>query len=134
MRYRRLSYRYTQTIASPFTDVWASRMNITIRETHWRPATDLYETPSALIIKVEVPGMAEEEFELTVYDDALVIEGDRRLHLPGSDIQFHAVEIRYGHFRVDVPLTIPVQRDRIEATYDRGFLLVTLPKAEVPTS
>jgi HSP20 family molecular chaperone IbpA len=136
MRYRRFSYSYTgivSRIASPLHgSFWRSQIQASFAHPHWQPPADLYETPSALIIKVEVAGMADEDFEISLYDNALVIEGVRSWDMPEGDRQYHAVNIQYGSFCLDVPLRQTIDRDRVQARYDRGFLYITLPKAEVP--
>lgn len=135
MRYRRLSYRYAEIVSElgpgPLGDPWRARLPVTLARTYWRPPVDLYETETALIVKTEVAGMAEEDFDVLLYEDTLVIEGTRPWEQPAEETRFHAVEVRYGPFRVEVPIRVPVDRDRVEARYERGFLVVTLPKAEV---
>jgi HSP20 family molecular chaperone IbpA len=42
---------------------------------------------------------------------------------------YHAAGIRQGPFRVEVPLTLAVDADGVEASYDRGLLRVRVPKA-----
>lgn len=135
MRYRRLSYRYTQVISTPapglLGDPWSTRPPMPFAGPQWRPPADLYETATELILKAEVAGMAEEDFDIALYDDALVIEGIRPWDQIDTETQFHAVEVRYGPFRLEVPLRVAIDRDRVEARYERGFLCVTLAKAEV---
>jgi HSP20 family molecular chaperone IbpA len=103
-----------------------------LAEPRWRPPVDLYETSRATIVKTELAGMTEEDFQIALYDDVLVVEGTRPWEPGEEETHFHAVEVRYGYFRLQVPLTVAVDADRVEAHYDRGFLYVTLPKAEGP--
>ncbi len=134
MRYRRLSYRYAEVVsagATPVPDLWNLRVPARIAEGRWRPPADLYETPSAFIVKAEVPGMADDDFDITLYADGLVIEGVRPWEHFDGETHFHAVGIRYGPFRLEVPLRATIDRDRVVARYECGFLYVTLPKAEV---
>lgn len=135
MRYRRLSYRYAEVVSrigpQPPGNLWSVRLPVTLARPQWQPPADLYETPTALIVKAEVAGMSDEDFEITLYDDALVIEGVRSWELPDGETHFHAVEVRYGPFRLEVPFRVAIDRDRVEARYERGFLSVTLPKVEV---
>lgn len=133
MRYRRLSYCYTgitSGMASPIAP-WGSRMQASFAHPQWHPPADLQETPTALIVKVEIAGLADEDFEICLYENALVIEGVRLWEMPEGDRQYHAVNIQYGSFRLDVPLRQEIDCDRVQARYDRGFLYVILPKMEV---
>ncbi len=135
MRYRRFGYRYTgivSGIASPTkAGFWSGRVEASFAHPQWQPPADLYETPAAVIVKAEIAGMAEEDFDISLYENALVIEGVRSWEMPEKDGQYQAVNIQYGSFCLQVPLRQPIDRDRVQASYDRGFLYVMLPKAEV---
>lgn len=93
----------------------------------WRPPTDVYETDDSIIVKVEVAGMAEDDFAITLADRTLIIAGVRRD--PSAKLGYHQMEIPYGEFRTDVYVSEAIDVDGIEATYESGFLLVALPKA-----
>lgn len=134
MRYRRLSYRYTEITRAPeprpLGDPWATLMPTGFARPQWRPLVDIYEAVHELVIKVEIAGMSEEDFDVVLYDDTLVIEGARSCQLAAQEeIRFHVAEVRYGPFTLEVSLpVIDVDRDRVHARYERGFLYVTLPK------
>ncbi|MDP8903807.1 MAG: Hsp20/alpha crystallin family protein, partial [Chloroflexota bacterium] len=98
--------------------------------TTWRPQTDVVETSDQLLVTVELAGVAEEDIEIVLHEDALVVEGERR---PGNDIGpdavYHSVEIRQGSFRVEVPLPpVAIDDEGIDAALERGLLRVRLPK------
>jgi HSP20 family molecular chaperone IbpA len=97
----------------------------------WRPPIDIHETPDAIRIKVELAGAGEEDFEITLYDNALVVSGQRKNDVsPDEFVYYHEAQVRYGPFRADVLLPFPVDRDAVVATYEQGFLRVRLPKAQ----
>jgi len=96
----------------------------------WRPPMDVHETGDAILIKVEVAGVQEEDIEVALYPNALVITGVRRDDEDHDEAScFHAAQVRYGLFHLDVALPAPIQQDEVAATYRDGFLRVTLPKA-----
>lgn len=136
MRYRRLSYRYTEVIHQPgpqIGDRWRHWGFLELASPQWRPPVDLYETGEEIVLKVELPGVSIEDLEVALFEDALVIEGSRSCPLPaegasGGPIRFLAAEIRYGPFRLEIPTPAPLDRDRISANYQDGFLFVTLVK------
>jgi HSP20 family protein len=135
MRYRRLSYHYTGIVSGMgaasigyANEPLGSLIQASFARPQWQPPADLYETPTALIVKVEIAGMADEDFEISLYENALVIEGVRAWEIPEGDRQYHALNIHYGAFRLDVPIDLPIDRDRVQVRYDRGFLYVMLPK------
>ena len=103
---------------------------LTQRTVQWRPASDIHETHAAILVKMELAGVREEDIEITLYEDALVVTSKRdddAVH--DADVWYHEAQIRYGPFRAEILLPSPVQREHVEARYENGFLRVTLPKA-----
>jgi HSP20 family protein len=99
---------------------------VVVRHAHaWRPPTDVYETDESVVIRVEVAGMKETDFSVSLADRVLVITGVRQD--PSPKVAYHQLEIRYGDFRTEVFLHWAVEQDSITATYSDGFLQVTLP-------
>lgn len=94
----------------------------------WRPPTDVYETNDCIVVKVEIAGMHEEDFSLSLDGKKLIISGVRRD--PASKLGYQQMEILYGQFETDVHLTRAIEVDRIEAVYENGFLSVRLPKTK----
>jgi len=94
----------------------------------WRPPTDVYETDDYIVVKVEIAGMAESDFTISLSDNLLTITGTRVD--PVSKLAYQQLEIPYGDFRTDVYLPWAIDNDEVEATYQDGFLKVILPKAK----
>lgn len=97
-----------------------------VRSAVWSPPTDAYETDKAYIVRVEIAGMREEDFEVTIENHTLHISGSR----PDAPARraYHQMEIRFGKFATSVGLPIPVDVEASRAEYKDGFLTVTLPK------
>jgi HSP20 family molecular chaperone IbpA len=93
----------------------------------WRPPTDVYETGDAIFVRVEIAGMQEKDFQVALNGRRLSISGVR--HDSDEKLGFQQMEIQYGPFETDLHLPRAVQEDKIEATYQGGFLLISLPKA-----
>jgi HSP20 family protein len=92
----------------------------------WRPPTDVYETGDCVIVKVEIAGMKQEDFALSLEANTLLIRGVR--HDPAAKLGYQQMEILYGHFETHVHLPKAIDEDDVEATYQDGFLHVRLPK------
>ena len=132
MRYRRLDYRYmTLTSAAPawpLLESWPDdRLHLLMRG-QWRPDADTYETPSTVEIVVDLAGLGEDDFEVQLFDDALVVQGHRRLARDRESARYHTARIRQGPFILALPLPAPVDPERVVARYERGLLSVTLAK------
>jgi HSP20 family protein len=132
MRYRRLSYRYERVVRSgqtwPLGDVWQSERLRLLVHARWRPDTDTYETATTVEIRVDLAGLEEDDFEVQLFEDAVVVDGHRHLPACTAEGVYHAAGIRQGPFRVEVPLPAPVDPERVEARYERGLLYITLAK------
>ncbi len=103
---------------------WQIRM----RPHAWSPATDLFETETTYIIKVEIAGMRQDDFAVVFDKGQLIVSGVR---LDSSARRgFHQMEIRYGEFSTAVAIPGPIKPDEAIAEYEDGFLTVTLPKAQ----
>lgn len=99
---------------------WQVRSNV------WSPPTDEYETEDAYIVRVEIAGMQEDDFEVLMENNTLIISGFR----PDASERraYHQMEIRFGKFMTALGLPGPVNIDRARAEYKDGFLTVVLPK------
>src|SRR5512134_1971194 len=66
----------------------------------WRPPTDLYETEEFIVVRIEIAGIKEKEYTITLRDRRLVISGMR------SDVSerraYHQMEIPFGEFAVEI--------------------------------
>jgi len=132
MRYRRSSYRYATVVGSAQTwivgDVWQTERLRLLARIGFRPDVDAFETAATLEIVVDLAGVEEDDFEVHLFEDVLIVEGTRRLPPPAEAAMYHAATIRQGPFRVEVPLPVPVDAERVEARYERGLLRITLAK------
>ena len=101
---------------------------VQVRAGLWSPPTDVYETENDYVIRVEIAGMREQDFEITVEDNFLMISGSRP-DVPERRA-YQQMEIRFGKFETVVGLPGPINLEASRADYTAGFLTVTLPKAK----
>jgi HSP20 family protein len=97
-------------------------------ETGWIPALDVFEKDNKLVVKAEIPGMREEDIDVSVVDNTLTIKGERKAETEVKDEDYYRCERSYGSFLRSVPLPSAVDANKIEANYEDGVLEVTLPK------
>ena len=132
MRYRRISYRYTEVVGRSRTRLLGERESVrplaTIARTEWRPPADVYETADAYVVTIELAGVSENDIEITLYPDALVVEGVRSCEARG-DARYHAAQIWYGPFRLEAAFPTPIDPERVTGRFEHGFLSLTVPKA-----
>ena len=93
------------------------------------PAVDIFETPEALTLVADMPGVASDKVTLDIKDNHLVISGEITPPLaPGETLQLQ--EYYTGDFQRDFHLGAAIDQARIEATMKDGVLRLLLPKAE----
>jgi HSP20 family molecular chaperone IbpA len=136
MRYRRLSYRYAMVVRSgpldPLGELWQGDRLRLLVQPRWRPDADAFETAGSVEVIVDLAGVEEDDIEVQVFEDAVVVEGRRRLPVCPEGAVYQTAGIRQGPFHLELPLPAAVDPDRGEARYDRGLLRVSLPKRAGP--
>lgn len=132
MRYRYSRYRYAMVAhvgqTWPLGELWPRDRLSLLVQSRWRPDADTYETATSVEIVVELAGVDEDDFEVQLFEDAVVVEGRRRLPACEEGARYQAAGIRQGPFRVELPLPAPVDSERVTARYERGLLRITLAK------
>ncbi len=121
--------RFAEAAMETFADPWLRLPSVARPE--WRPACDVLETASEWLVKAELAGLDEDALEILLYEDGLVVEGRRPWGAgpTGWDVRVHAAEIRHGPFRLALRLPGSVERDAASVAYERGMLVLRLPKA-----
>ena len=99
----------------------------------WTPPIDVYETPSAYVVSIEVPGVPREQVDLSVEDSRLTVRG-RRPESRARDeaAHYHLVERGYGTFARTFEFGHKIDAERVSADLADGVLTVTLPKVAPP--
>jgi HSP20 family protein len=85
----------------------------------WHPPTDVYETDSHVMVKIEVAGVSEDDLAVRLQGRVLTVYGCRGD--PSAKLAYQQMEISYGDFRSEVNLPCDV---------DEGFLFILLPKLQ----
>lgn len=93
-------------------------------------ATEVQEDEGNLTVRLEVPGMERENFDIDVIDGYLVVRGEKRVQQEQRQGRFHVMECAYGSFERAVPLPVEVDGSAASASYRRGVLTVSLPKTQ----
>lgn len=92
------------------------------------PAVDIYEDAQKLVLKLEVPGIKQDDLQIHVENLTLSVKGERRFESNEKEENFHRIERRYGSFMRNFTLPQTVDTNAIEANYDAGVLSISLPK------
>ncbi|MFC1808757.1 Hsp20/alpha crystallin family protein [Candidatus Omnitrophota bacterium] len=96
----------------------------------FEPDIDIQEHDNKYVIAVDVPGLEKENIRVTVKDNYLTIEGERKLETQeqSEDERFFRMERSFGSFQRTIPLPGQVDETALTAEYKKGVLTITLPK------
>ncbi len=99
-----------------------------ISEQSWKPQTDIYETATEIIILATLAGVKKDDLEIEINHKAVKITGIR----PGTprvdNVKYRLAEIRYGKFERTLYLPLPINTEKVKASYEDGFLEIRLAK------
>src|SRR5882724_13181605 len=96
----------------------------------WSPSVDIYENKDQIVLEAELPGMKQEDFDLTIENNVITLRGERRFEKTDDADNYHRVERSYGSFTRSFTLPQTVSSEGATAEYQNGVLRVTLPKRE----
>lgn len=94
------------------------------------PRVDVRETDEELVVTVELPGLEEKDFEVSLDDDVLTLKGEKRSEHEEEREGYRHMETRSGSFERRLRLPAAVDADAVKAGFKNGVLTVTVPKPE----
>ena len=96
----------------------------------WNPSVDIYENKDQIVLEAELPGMRQEDFDLSIENNVITLRGERKFEKTDETDSYHRVERSYGAFTRSFTLPQTVSAEGATAEYNNGVLRVTLPKRE----
>jgi HSP20 family protein len=99
----------------------------------WRPPVEVFETEDTLQIVAEIAGMQGDDIEIVAEGDILTIQGNRPDPTQCEHRTYHVARIGYGPFAADIQMPFTVDTEAANASYENGFLHITLPRTRVRT-
>lgn len=91
-------------------------------------ATEIEDEKKHLIIKIEVPGMDTDDFDIQLVKDTLWVRGEKHLQRSREQASYHLMECAYGQFERAIPMPCKVSDAKAEAKYKKGVLRIKLEK------
>jgi len=93
------------------------------------PNMEVSEEKKTYQISVELPGVDEKDISLSLQDHTLTISGEKKSERKEDKKDYYLSERRYGSFRRSFRVPDDVDEDKISAKFDKGVIVVVLPKA-----
>ncbi len=97
--------------------------------TTFSPSIDVTETDKTYEIAAELPGMDENDINVTVNRNTLTISGEKKHEKEEKGQNTYRMERSYGSFRRSIPLPANIESDKIDAGFNKGVLNIILPKS-----
>jgi len=100
--------------------------------TFFNASMNVSETPNELHVSVELPGVSEQDVDISLNDDLLTIRGEKKFERDrggGDKESYHYVERSYGVFERSLRLPFQVNADEVRANFENGVLTITVPKS-----
>lgn len=122
-----------------FERFWSNPMALTENQDRWfgdfsklefTPKLDVTDDKDFLRVTLEVPGVDMKDLDVEVQDGVLTISGEKKQEATTNEEGCYHTERSYGFFRRAIPLPTEVETAKAEAKFDRGVLIVKLPKTE----
>ncbi|HYD29499.1 MAG TPA: Hsp20/alpha crystallin family protein [Azospirillaceae bacterium] len=98
------------------------------------PRVDIAETEDSLTITADLPGLDENDIDVTIANGALTLRGQKKAEREERKQNYHLMERSYGTFNRSFRLPDTVDPEKVDARFDKGVLTVTLPKTEAGRS
>jgi HSP20 family protein len=121
---------------TPLNDValLQNRLNSIFRESesltggNFVPAVDVYEDVQKVVLKLEVPGVKQEDLDIRLVNQTLTVKGERKFEKEEKEENFRRIERSYGSFVRSFTVPQTVDTESVGANYENGVLTITLNK------
>lgn len=94
------------------------------------PRIDISENEKNILIEAEIPGVPKENLKLTLQDNILSIEGEKKNKVEEKEKNFYRAERSFGKFKRSFTLPVEVDSEKVEAKFNNGILEIALSKLE----
>ena len=122
--------RFENNLDRLFSSFWGRGVDTPAIVKEWLPSVDLYEEKDRVVVKAELPGIKKEDITLTLKEDTLTLQAERKQEREEENERYHVREGSYGSFHRVLTLPAEVKADKATADYKDGILTIHLPVAE----
>jgi HSP20 family protein len=119
---------------SMMDDMWDNRWGVSTNhekpQTGFSPKINIKESETGLQISSELPGLDEKDIEIAVDPRYVTISGEKKIESHKESKGSTYYECSYGSFSRKIPLPFEVNLEKVDATFNKGLLQITLEKAD----
>jgi HSP20 family protein len=118
--------RMTRLIDETLSRIWKEDMAQGV----WSPPVDILERGDEVVLKVDLPGVTQNEIDIRVEEGTLTIQGERKFVKESSEENYVQIERPYGTFRRTFSIPRTIDQESIKASYKDGVLRIVLPRKQ----
>ena len=98
------------------------------------PKVNIAETDKGLEVTADLPGIDQKDIEISLSDDVLTLKAEHKAEKEEKDEkkQYHLVERSFGKFMRSFELPFEADTDKVEASFDKGVLKISVPRSTAP--
>lgn len=121
-------------LQEPFDKLFNELINMktysTGDEYSFSPSCDITEDAKGYTMKFDMPGVAKENIKVEAVNDRLTVSAERKEEKKTEDKKRHLSEVYYGSYQRSFVLPSTVDPKKVDAKFENGVLMVTIPKTE----
>ncbi|MBP9763074.1 Hsp20/alpha crystallin family protein [Patescibacteria group bacterium] len=111
-------------------DMRSSGMSLTTASQSLIPPVDMYETDSLVVIEMPMPGIDASKLDISIDNGILSVKGTNERKTEVDEKNYYRKEVRYGSVFRQIALPAKVLANKTEASYEKGILKISIPKAK----
>lgn len=96
----------------------------------WSPLADVYETEKGISISIELPGIREDDIDMSISGDTLTVRGERKMDKEVQKESYHRIERAYGYFSRHFSILQGMLTDKVSASFKNGILTISIPRKQ----
>ncbi|MGZ3536257.1 MAG: Hsp20/alpha crystallin family protein [Thermodesulfobacteriota bacterium] len=118
--------RMTRLIDETLSRIWKED----VAQGVWSPPVDILERGDEVVLKVDLPGVTQNEIDIRVEEGTVTIQGERKFVKESSEENYVQIERPYGTFRRTFSIPRTIDQESIKASYKDGVLRIILPRKQ----
>jgi HSP20 family protein len=126
-------YRSVARRHDPYEDMWQELEHMLNKRpfSDWGMGSvkiDVLEDKNGVTIKADLPGLSEDDIDITLFDTTLTIRGEKKVEKEEKEENFYMMERSFGSFSRSINLPYKADINKVDAEYKQGVLKITIPR------
>ena len=123
-------FRAFDDLVSRMFEDWGTSPRLAGEARGWSPAVDMIDRKDEIVLRADLPGLAQQDVQVHVENGMLTIRGTRQGEQEAREEDYYCCERWAGSFSRTMALPAGIDPDKIKATFKNGVLEVHVPKSQ----